>query len=49
MFVVCMILLWGMYMIFVVSINGVSKLNFIIMFLKVLGFVFFIVVGLFVF
>lgn len=39
----------GTHTILVASINGASKLNFITTFSKVLGFVFFIIAGLFVF
>lgn len=48
-FAVCTILLWGTHAILVASINGASKLNFVTTLSKVLGFVFFIVAGLFVF
>lgn len=42
-------MLWGTHAILVASINGASKLNFVTTLSKVLGFVFFIVAGLFVF
>ncbi|MDA7027450.1 amino acid permease [Bacillus sp. CLL-7-23] len=48
-FIVCTILLWGTHAILVTSINGAGKLNFLTTFSKVLGFVLFIVAGLFVF
>lgn len=48
-FIVCTILLWGTHFILVSSINGAGKLNFLATFSKVLGFVLFIVAGLFVF
>lgn len=48
-FAVCTVLLWGTHTILVTSINGASKLNFVTTFSKVLGFIFFIIAGLFVF
>ncbi|MEK5099153.1 amino acid permease [Bacillus sp. FSL W8-0848] len=48
-FIACTILLWGTHFILVSSINGAGKLNFLTTFSKVLGFVLFIVAGLFVF
>ncbi|MCA0163550.1 MULTISPECIES: amino acid permease [Bacillus] len=48
-FIVCTLLLWGTHTILITSLSAASKLNFITTFSKVLGFVLFIVAGLFAF
>ncbi|MGE6630049.1 amino acid permease [Bacillus sp. NPDC077027] len=48
-FIVCTLLLWGTHLILITSLNAASKLNFMTTFSKVLGFVLFIVAGLFAF
>lgn len=48
-FIVCSILLWGMHTIILRGIQGAGRLNFAATAAKVLGFIFFIIVSLFMF
>jgi arginine:ornithine antiporter / lysine permease len=48
-FIVCTILLWGMHTIILRGIQGAGRLNFMATAAKVMGFLFFIVISLFMF
>jgi arginine:ornithine antiporter/lysine permease len=48
-FLVCTLLLWGIHFLILQGVNGAGKINFVATLTKVIGFMLFIIIGLFAF